>query len=335
MNLPQGMSFVIKHALGFRSRCVFHVFANRANSGDWLSARAIRSLLKPRYCVELLCDREYIRQTLAVLRFATSDDLIVIGGGGLIKDTFAPLWKGIAGLNPSIPVVLWGIGACVHKRGGAPLPIADVTAVARRARMVSLRDDLSRDYLRELNPDPALACPSLSAVITHCRKTELMRSAPSPLKDGLLHVIHDRLVSGAVKEEMTSAAREMALRWGLSYRETDNMIPDGDERELTRLLDRYARASIVVSSRLHGCIMGIGAGCKVLAVSGDLKIESFMSAAGLADWVLEGQDAGPISSKLKAVAEQPSIGPFLDFAEKATLDLADRIRRMAPHLFYA
>lgn len=334
MNLPQGMGFVIKRALGFRSRCVFHVFANRANAGDWLSARAIRSLLKPRHCVELLCDREYVKGTLAVLRYATAGDLIVIGGGGLIKDTFAPLWKGLAELDPSIPVVLWGIGVCVHKQGGAPPPIAAVEEVVRRARVVSLRDDLSRSYFHKLNPAPALPCPSLSAVINHCRRTGMLEGAPSPLKGRLLHVVHDRLVSGAVKEEMTSAAREMALRCGLCYHETDNMIPDGNERELTRLLDRYAEASIVVSSRLHGCVMGIGAGCRVLAVSGDLKIESFMSAAGLADWVLEGQDPGSISSNLKTVEEQPAAGPFLDSAMDGNLDLAERIRSMVPHLFY-
>jgi len=331
------MGFLIRRALGFKSPCMFHVFANRVNAGDWLSARAIRSLLKPRHCVELLCDREYVKGTLAVLRYATADDLIVIGGGGLIKDTFAPLWKGLAELDPSIPVVLWGIGVCVHKQGGAPLPIAAVEEVVRRARVVSLRDDLSRDYFQELNLPPALTCPSLGAVTIHCRRTGtgIVQSAPLPLKDGLLHVAHDRLVSGAVKEKITSAAREMALRSGLRYRELDNLVPGGDEQGLKYLLDRYARASIVVSSRLHGCVMGIGAGCKVLAVSGDLKIESFMSAAGLQDWVLDVQDSESLADRLRTTGEQPATGKFLDFSMNGNLHIAERIRRMAPHLFYA
>ena len=42
---------------------VYHVFANRSNAGDWLSARGIQSLLGPVSVTELLCDEPFVPET--------------------------------------------------------------------------------------------------------------------------------------------------------------------------------------------------------------------------------------------------------------------------------
>ena len=38
---------------------------------------------------------------------------------------------------------------------------------------------------------------------------------------------------------------------------------------------------MVLTSRLHGCIIALALGKKLLAISGDWKVESFMARAGL------------------------------------------------------
>jgi hypothetical protein len=51
---------------------IYHVFANRSNAGDWLSARGIQSLLAPLEVTEYLCDEPFIEEAIAALAAATS-----------------------------------------------------------------------------------------------------------------------------------------------------------------------------------------------------------------------------------------------------------------------
>ena len=39
---------------------IHHVFANRSNIGDWLSARGIQALLGPQRVMEHLCDEPFV-----------------------------------------------------------------------------------------------------------------------------------------------------------------------------------------------------------------------------------------------------------------------------------
>ena len=43
---------------------VYHVYANRSNVGDWLSARGIQALLAPLPVTELLCDEPFVPETI-------------------------------------------------------------------------------------------------------------------------------------------------------------------------------------------------------------------------------------------------------------------------------
>ena len=91
---------------------IHHVFANRSNIGDWLSALGIQSLLAPHEVVEHLCDEPFVPDTLAALAETTADDLIVIGGGGLFMDYFTSFWAGLLEIAPRAPVCIWGVGYC-------------------------------------------------------------------------------------------------------------------------------------------------------------------------------------------------------------------------------
>src|SRR5438105_12086462 len=96
---------------------IYHVFANKSNIGDWLSARGIQSLLAPLQMLELFCDAALVRATLKALSSANSGDLVIIGGGGLLHEHFEPFWSGFEPISRRVPFCVWGVGACQ-----APVP---------------------------------------------------------------------------------------------------------------------------------------------------------------------------------------------------------------------
>ena len=96
---------------------VYHVFANRSNIGDWLSAIGIQKLLAPIEVVELLCDEPFIDDTIQVLTGATEDDFVVIGGGGLFMDYFEPFWRRFELLaTEGLRFAIWGLSASAISR---------------------------------------------------------------------------------------------------------------------------------------------------------------------------------------------------------------------------
>jgi hypothetical protein len=88
---------------------IYHVFANKSNVGDWLSARAIQHLLGFPDVVELHCDAAFVAATLKQLASANPKDLIIIGGGGLFQEYFVPFWKGFEAIAQRVPFCIWGV----------------------------------------------------------------------------------------------------------------------------------------------------------------------------------------------------------------------------------
>ena len=68
---------------------------------------------------------------------------------------------------------------------------------------------------------------------------------------------------------MRASAREL----GLSYVEEDNMSAN-----LGAVLRKYEEARLVVSSRLHGCIVSYAMGAPFVPLRCDEKIEAFLQA---------------------------------------------------------
>ncbi len=95
---------------------IYHIYANRSNIGDWLSAKGIQKLLAPLEIQECLCDEPFIEETMQCLSKAGKDDLIVIGGGGLLMDYFDSFWAAFRSVADRVPFCIWGIGYA-GKRG--------------------------------------------------------------------------------------------------------------------------------------------------------------------------------------------------------------------------
>jgi hypothetical protein len=302
---------------------IHHVFACKSNIGDWLSAKGIQSLIRSDV-TEYLCDEPFVPSTLKRLSEVPDGELVVIGGGGLFMDYFTPFWRGILGLRHKLRYCIWGVGYCDLK---AQLSRADpslLLEIVAASSFTSVRDDLTRNYLAAGRLDPPVPCPSMAML------------APAETKERrILHVSHYDLVGEEGYNSMTPIIRQFASESSRGYREIDNHIPDGSETALLGCLDLYRNAEIVVTSRLHGCIIGLAMGCKILAVSGDRKIESFMAAAGLSDWVCDTRDMSVIRQRLLMIESQQTPLEFLDRARRANVAIADRILALSGHSFAA
>ena len=166
---------------------IHHVFANKSNAGDWLSARGIQSQLAPLEIREHFCDAPFVPETLARLGEASSSDLVVIGGGGLLMDYFTPFWEGFRALAGRLSFCLWGVGLCEHKSGSTAAPRELLVEIIRKSRACYVRDELTRSYLAECQLPASVPCPSLLA----------LQQSEKP-GWGLLHVDHLTIVGEAV-----------------------------------------------------------------------------------------------------------------------------------------
>jgi polysaccharide pyruvyl transferase WcaK-like protein len=298
---------------------IYHVFANRSNIGDWLSARAIQALLgQP--VVELLCDEPFVPETLDRLSGAGGNDLVVIGGGGLLMDYFAPFWTGFEPLSSRIPFCLWGVGCCDMKRASSVPDAALLKRIVSRSRLCVVRDDLTRAFLSDSPLPAAVACPAFTIVDER------------PAGHGILHVDALDNVGDDIYESMSAIGRRFAAETGRPFSATNNEIPAGNERALTSVLRQYGNADLILTGRLHGCIIGLAMGRKVLAVSGDRKIESFMHAAGLDEWVLGLETSDRIAERLKALTQQRASVDFVRSARQANRDVAGAVHAITRNI---
>jgi hypothetical protein len=296
---------------------IWHVYANQSNVGDWLSAQGIQLLLAPLPVRELFCDTPFVASTLEALETAGPDDLIVIGGGGLFMDYFSPFWLGFQPIAARVPFCLWGVGCCDLKRFSTRPSQRLLVEIVCRSQLSVVRDQLTRAFLGDCPLPPPVPCPTFNAVLPTGGEGKW-----------LLHVDHYDSVGPERYERMVDIARSDAARTGHGYRQTNNLIPAGHRGALRRTLDLYESADRVITSRLHGCILALALGRRVVAVSGDHKVESFMEAAGLGDWVCGLDDLSRLPDWLEALPEQRSPIEFVQQSRARNLAVAGRVREL-------
>ena len=144
-----------------------------------------------------------------------------------------------------------------------------------------------------------------------------------------MHVDNYTTVGASAYEAMDVICRAFAARTGRPYRKTNNRLALGGERELAEVLKRYECSDLIVSSALHGCIIATAMGRPVLAVSGDRKIEAFMEAAGLGEWVLNAVDLERLPALIEVLDRQVPIPEFGMRARAQNAVVADTVKRIA------
>lgn len=296
---------------------IYHVFANRSNIGDWLSAKGIQKLIAPYPVTECLCDEPFVEETMQILANATKKDLIIIGGGGLLMDYFIPFWEAFNSVAGRVPFCIWGIGYCDIKHEPS-LPSNElIEHILHKARLCIVRDELSRTYLPTCSLPAPVACPSINFIDT------LVETGSD-----VLHVVNYSTATPVAYEAMRDITKSYAHKKGIVYRQTNNLISSGNEKELNHILSLYQKSSIVISSALHGCIIGVAMGLKILAVSGDRKIEGFMESVGLQDWVLDVNATNLLPILLDKISDQSYPRTVLENIQKRNQEVALKIKKM-------
>lgn len=296
---------------------IHHVFACKSNVGDWLSARAIQALLQ-HPVLEYLCDEPFVPGTLERLASLGEDDLVVVGGGGLFMDYFTPFWEGLLALERVPRFCVWGVGYCdiKNRESSTRAPEDLLRAVVERAELCIVRDELTRSYLAGTKLPSPVPCPTFGYV------------GPRAPRPQVLHVLDYAVVGEDGYQAVCTAARALAAATGRTYAETNNLISDASEHELAATLDLYA-ADLVVSSRLHGCIVGLASGCRVMAVAGDRKVDSLMEAAGLGDWTIPLDRLDDLEERLAHLPLQRFPREFVAAAADGNRRVAEDVRRLA------
>lgn len=295
---------------------IHHVFATKSNVGDWLSAIAIQTLLAPVEVSEYFCDEPFVEKTLQRLRETPPNELIVIGGGGLFMDYFRPFWEGFREIAARKPFCIWGVGHCELKDAESRLPTTLLNEIASASRACFVRDESTRSYVNAALP-VAVPCPTTAIV-----------DRANGGGHGVLYADHYNVVGPQGYERISSIARQFAASTGREYRETDNQIPDGDRDALMATLELYRKSDVVVSSRLHGCIIALAMGRKTIAVSGDRKVESFMESAGLRGWVCDVNELSNLPKRLNELAEQETPWSFLQQVRKQNKAIARAVNKV-------
>lgn len=293
---------------------IHHVFANRSNIGDWLSAIGIQQLLGAHVVTEHLCDEPFVPATIAALSQASSNDVVIFGGGGLFMDYFQPFWESVATRASHVPYCIWGAGYCELKREPSRPSVELMQGIAARAKLCVLRDELSRQVLAPVHLPHPVACPSLVAV-----------EQTTEAGHAVLHVDNYSTAGADVYDAMEASGRAFATATSRPFRQTNNRVEAGNRAALAKTLGLYASSDVVLSSALHGCIIAVAMGRKVLAVSGDWKIEEFMNAAGLSEWVIGQDDVERIPQLLARLSDQPDRSEFVERAREENTVVASNV----------
>lgn len=300
---------------------IYHIFANRSNIGDWLSAKGIQKLLHPFEVTELLCDVPFVDDTMQKLSTATKKDLIIIGGGGLLMDYFNPFWEAFNSIASHIPFCIWGIGVCDIKYESSLPPIGLIEKIVNQSKICIVRDLITKSFLRNCRLRTPVPCPSLN--ITYPQREKSV---------GLLHVVNYTTAGAKTYDIMLKAAQYYTQKTGRIYRETNNRIIKGNAAELNTILKNYHKSDVVLSSGLHGCILGLAMGLKVLAVSGDRKIDNFMEAVGLKNYCLDFSKVNLVPYYLNNLKAQTNPQSTLDDIRRKNETIAAEIKRIASTL---
>jgi polysaccharide pyruvyl transferase WcaK-like protein len=136
-------------------------------------------------------------------------------------------------------------------------------------------------------------------------------------------------LGAAVYDVHAPVADAFAEQTGRPYRSAGNRVTPGHTRELDALMKKYAAADLMVSSTLHGFIPGVSVGKKVLAISGEYKIEEFMNVVGLGDWLLSQEDVRQIRGRREKLRQQASADEHVCRVRQQHRRIANEVLRLA------
>ncbi|EWH11149.1 polysaccharide pyruvyl transferase [Catenovulum agarivorans DS-2] len=266
-SLPFYIRQKLNNAKQIENAKVAYIYANKRNVGDYISFLGIKSLVK-QPGAELFCSpvwKKHFDKSIAEIKQNNPSCILVIGGGGLLQPVFKPFWDTV--LASGLRYVLFGIG--INKMAGRPEFDDDYLAqIINQAQLIGVRDTYTEQQIQKVAPrDIHMGiCPSVGYV------NELYKGN-SGQTNTLLHMYHpsDLRLKGVELDDLRVSMKQLADKMGLEYQEHSNMTSDHQG-----MLLKLSKAKVVVSSRLHGCIMSYSTGVPFVPLYCDEKIKSFV-----------------------------------------------------------
>jgi polysaccharide pyruvyl transferase WcaK-like protein len=242
---------------------IYYCCANNINIGDYISMLGIKELINISG-KELFLERN--KALDLELKNINSNDSIIIGGGGLLKDYFEKYWLEILKYKKmnNFKLYIFGVGVCQHKN-------VDKNTVLKQSLVENIINSSEATYFRAPLPFhndkvKETFCPSIYHIFKNYKKQENVEKK-------LLYVSHESLVGKSNDLKIIEILKKYSEVNNLKYSQVNNIARDSSQVEST--IDEYNKASLVVSTRLHGYIIATALGKKVLAISKDYKIDGF------------------------------------------------------------
>lgn len=245
---------------------IVYIFANRRNIGDYISFRGVKEIVGLEGG-ELYCSKSWQSYMPEYLSMCKARGIVAaIGGGGLFQPAFENFWRQL--LASEVEYVLIGVG--INKMEGRELLDSDLlSTVINNAKWAGVRDTYSVEELERISSANVHLgiCPSVNFISKQFELSNQMKA------NTLLHVYHpsDIRMAGADLSKIVGNLRQFAHDSGMQYKESSNMGTD-----YTSAIRELSSASLVVSSRLHGCIMSFATRTKFIPLYCDIKTENFV-----------------------------------------------------------
>lgn len=239
-----------------------YIYANNRNVGDYISHLGLKMLVG-REGPSVLCtpvNRLWYKRVLNKNAKAHYH----IGGGGLLQPIFEDFWQKLLSSEARFNCI--GIG--INIANNRSLINQDLLRkVVEKSDFFSVRDTMSQNIIYDITSTtpPVTVCPS----ILYLRKN-FTRKPPSKK---ITHIFHpsDLRFSGCDLEKIRTNIRNYCGEYNYRYVESDNLSNDHKD-----MIDKYLDSDLIISSRLHGCIIAHALGIPFIALSCDKKTQAFL-----------------------------------------------------------
>ena len=277
-------------------------------------------------------------------------DVIVIGGGGLFQDLYS--WRlmsgslALAALGKLLgrKVFVNGIGIGPIKRGWLKY---STKHILKFVDYITVRDDESFETLQEIDSKiercsvtadvvPALNLPEIALQSGEGRIAFILRDWAGLNYESAAALIDELAASGkkvdlyCFEPESDSRFYGKILKYcsKVSAENCREVLPDN----LECLLEQLGKASVVVSMRLHGCVLSIAMNKPLIPIVYERKVKAFAERAGIVKYLKEVKDIAPtLIDTIKLFSEQ-NINVSDSEYEKMKQDSMENFRILAREL---
>ncbi|MFH1745067.1 MAG: polysaccharide pyruvyl transferase family protein [bacterium] len=300
-----------------------HVW-DKKNKGDLGIVLAVQDILKKHF--QGACFFDFPVETLKkadkkIIDKINKQDLLIIGGGGILYRYFLPFDKKIIS-SIKIPIVIFGIGY-IRESGSKKLNEEEVKSIkllVERANLVGVRDYYTKIFLIKsgIQKDKINLLGDPAVLLGEERPKNF--KLKSGVKIGLNLNYSGWLGFGPREEDILKAYNEVAHYFQKKYdAQIYYLMHHPGEKNIIGKLDIsnmkvvdlnayeqkyiYGQLNLVIGMMLHSCVMAFGAGTPEINVVYDLRNKNFAKFIGCPELTVELSDlkSGELIKKAKMV----------------------------------